>query len=100
MNPIIELFRGIGAWMVLNSHYSHYLFDNYYTLWSLPQFQISVIPACRESFRKDSRLPKAFGIAGMTPKNKHSNNGRPAVSAAGRLHLRGGDNGDNAVESL
>jgi len=28
MNPIIELFRGIGAWMVLNSHYAQYLFDD------------------------------------------------------------------------
>jgi len=55
-------------------------FYNYYTLWSLPQFQISVIPACPESFRKDSRRAS---LAGMTPKNKHSNNGRPAVSAAG-----------------
>ena len=53
----------------------------------MPQFQISVIPACPESFRKDSRPPDPEsvrdGIAGMTPKNKHSNNGRPAVSAAG-----------------
>ena len=56
------------------------IFDNYYTLWSLPQVQISVIPACPESFRKDSR--RAL-LAGMTPMNKHSNNGRPAVSAAG-----------------
>ena len=60
-------------------------FNNYYTLWSLPQFQIYVIPALvpalsgigPESFRKDSLLgeslrrpdlPKAFGIAGMTQK--------------------------------
>jgi hypothetical protein len=57
------------------------IFDyNYYTLWSLPQFQFSVIPACPESFRKDSR--RAL-LGGMTQKNKHSNNGRPAVSAAG-----------------
>lgn len=53
-----------------------------------------VIPACPESlfvFKKDSRppVPKAFGIgiAGMTPKNKHSNNGRPAVSVAGFFTL-------------
>ena len=56
------------------------LFFNYYTLRSLPQLQISVIPACPESFRKDSRRTS---LAGMTLKNKHSNNGRPAVSAAG-----------------
>jgi len=55
-------------------------FYKYYTLWSFPQFQISVIPACPESFRKDSRRA---ALAGMTLKNKHSNNGRPAVSAAG-----------------
>jgi len=39
--------------------------DNYYTLWSLPQVQISVIPACPESFRKDSRRAS---LAGMTQK--------------------------------
>jgi hypothetical protein len=66
------------------------MLDNYYTLWSLPQFQISVIPACRESFRKDSRRAS---LAGMTPKNKHSNNGRPAVFAAGFFTTRG-DNYD------
>ena len=27
LNPVVELFRGIGAWMVLNAHYAHYLFD-------------------------------------------------------------------------
>jgi len=37
----------------------------YYPLWSLSQFLISVIPACPESFRKDSR--RAL-LAGMTPK--------------------------------
>ena len=40
---------------------------NYFTPWSLQQFQISVIP---ESFRKDSLRASR---AGMT-KNKHSNN--------------------------
>jgi hypothetical protein len=38
---------------------------------TLPQFQVSVIPACPESFRNDFR--RAL-LAGMTPKNKHSNN--------------------------
>jgi exopolysaccharide production protein ExoZ len=28
LNPVVELFRGIGAWMVLNSHYAHYLFND------------------------------------------------------------------------
>jgi hypothetical protein len=62
--------------------FTRYIFYNYYTLWPLPRLQISVIPACPESFRKDSR--RAL-LAGMTPKNKPSNDGRPAVSAAGFL---------------
>jgi len=53
--------------------------DYNYTLWSLTQLQISVIPACPESFRQYSRRAS---LAGMTPENKLSNNGRPAVSAA------------------
>jgi peptidoglycan/LPS O-acetylase OafA/YrhL len=27
MNPIIEIFRGFGAWMVLNSHYANFLYE-------------------------------------------------------------------------
>ncbi|OGW40866.1 MAG: hypothetical protein A2Y97_14180 [Nitrospirae bacterium RBG_13_39_12] len=66
-----------------------YHFYNYYTLWSLPQLQISVIPALvpalsgigPESFRKDSLLGESLrrpdlpnpeslrdGLAGMTQK--------------------------------
>jgi hypothetical protein len=46
------------------------ILDNYYTLWSLPQVQISVIPACPESFRKDSR--RAL-LAGMTKEKSVQN---------------------------
>ena len=56
---------------------------------SLSQFQISVIPACPESFRKSSRRvlfvrtqADSQGRTGMTPKNKHPINGRPAAFAA------------------
>jgi hypothetical protein len=81
-----QIISEIPYYIISRGNNRQWIFNDYYTLWSLPQFQISVIPACPESFRKDSRRAS---LAGMTPINKHSNNGRPAVSAAGFFILKG-----------
>ena len=74
------------------------MFDKYYTLGSQPQFHISVILACPESFlkcgtsRRDSRQTNSRpansrcvsnGAAGMTQKISIRFFGPLAVSAAG-----------------